>query len=66
MTDNELKPCAHCDGEAQLDEKYGYGTKLCSIWCKECGIGIFNVGDIHWQDGEAKQRAITAWNRRVE
>jgi Lar family restriction alleviation protein len=56
-----LKPCPFCGGEADIEEIPGSPfTNEPYTWgvgCKTCNIG--------WYE-ESKERAIEAWNRRVE
>jgi len=54
---NELKPCAHCAGEAIVHGDDSSFWKLCRVACPSC----FTSGGNHMtRDG-----AIAAWNRRA-
>ena len=58
MSEEKLKPCPFCGGEASVYETgYMYSAPQYYICCDECGSGIavFNT----------EQDAIEAWNRRV-
>ena len=54
MSDNQLKPCPFCGGEAQL-KSCGYTSN--SVYCIMCGAssGVYPL----------EQFAVEEWNRRV-
>ncbi len=56
MSDNGLKPCPFCGGEAEI-ERYGTQRQSCIIVCDDCGCRLevnetFSCGD--------------SWNNRPE
>lgn len=53
MTTKELKPCAYCGGEAEIEH---YGRAIC-IMCKSCHAN---------QRIEEPEAAIQHWNQRYE
>ena len=55
MTENELKPCPFCGGEASVGVG-DFGGMVC--YCKKC----FSQG----KECEPEAEAIKAWNRRVD
>lgn len=68
---NELKPCPFCGshnvamskGAYWITEKYQGRVRV--IGCRDCGVfgGVFNT--LALSCGEAEERAIESWNRRV-
>lgn len=58
MTDYnvELLPCAHCGGEAEVED---YGGKSIWLGCPSCDIGIANL------EGNVAH-CSKAWNRRAD
>lgn len=77
MSNNGLKPCRICGGEARFELAFTYPGPRAVVRCKKCGrdIGpyIFHEQDINWRiyrEGEAPtcrhaiRRARHDWNRR--
>ena len=67
----ELKPCPFCGSEVEL-KRYPLrrfsGCYMFNIRCEKCGCRI-HLGETHTlyiSEKEAKNNAITAWNRRAE
>ena len=58
MSDEELKPCPFCGGEAKL-ENMGFPHH---VYCTNCGARVTGRG--FGEDGEAD--AIRKWNQRSE
>ena len=52
--DNELKPCAHCGGNASVFQAY---DGFYAVQCNVCGMTTLHVRDM--------DSAIATWNRRV-
>lgn len=62
----KLKPCPFCGGEAKLSKQttITWFLKFNSYYvrCETCGASSRKSDEI----GEEKDKAIEAWNRRVE
>ena len=59
---NELKPCPHCGGKAEIkDWTCGYESGT-AVYCIQCGASVNDsvVNGDGWHD-----RAIIAWNHRA-
>ncbi|MBQ9784275.1 MAG: hypothetical protein IJW29_02120 [Clostridia bacterium] len=54
---SELKPCAHCDCEAEEKTEYIFHYLRCSN--PECYDGV------HWVTHVDKDKLYDAWNRRA-
>ena len=73
MPDNELKPCAHCGGEAQIITDHTSKFLHSIVVCIKCGVStktttvdpIFEEISREEAASRAKQQAKDAWNRRV-
>lgn len=57
MTQETLKPCPFCGGEAEIINRMGTYFVKCSRDSKDCPTGVTVCYDL-------KFRAIKAWNRR--
>jgi Lar family restriction alleviation protein len=60
MTDEALKPCPFCGGEASPFEDYGHS----SAWEVGCFNGDCRVEPHVWE--KTKAEAIAAWNTRYK
>ena len=56
MSEEKLKPCPFCGGEATANESSWRGWWHGWVICKNCGATI---------DKPTKEETIEAWNRRV-
>lgn len=52
MTNEELKPCPFCGGEAELFQEYGW-----AVSCTSCCVKTLKY--------RIREKAIKAWNRRA-
>ena len=57
MTEQKLKPCPFCGGEAKICQEKG---AYWEVACEDCyaSVGVYNCY-------EDKGEAIEAWNKRV-
>lgn len=55
----ELKPCPFCGGNARLLVNDGV-----RVICCKCYIGTMIMKDVMWQESNAVETVIDAWNRR--
>ena len=64
----ELKPCPFCGSEnVYLHSKDGYADKTTVIFCNECKSVVFiEDNEEEGYDDKTIDRAIEAWNRRVD
>lgn len=60
----ELNPCPFCGGEAHLCSSEICETLDVVVECMDChaGTAFFSDGEVE----ELRQKAIEAWNRRIE
>jgi len=58
MSDEKLKPCPFCGGEAAVKSRTAYDYV---IMCRDCYV---NDESNNWS--QTKEEAIDAWNRRVK
>ncbi len=56
MSEQELKKCPACGGEAEIDQFSGMSTNRVVI-CKECGLMTL-------EDNLTEEQAIKAWNNQ--
>ena len=63
-----LRPCPFCGGDAKLDhyagDRYAGEVTLSFIRCKKCGAITYKYRMS--TDYSSDEKAIEAWNRRVE
>lgn len=57
MSENELKPCPFCGGEAVVKPDYRYQTSRYICECLSCGVENARVFD-------SEEDSIKAWNTR--
>jgi Lar family restriction alleviation protein len=55
---NKLKPCPFCGEKA----RFWHDAKMAVIHCSNCNAG--NVRN-EYEDWDAKEKVIEAWNRRT-
>ena len=55
----ELKPCPFCGGKARLLVNDGV-----KVICSKCYIGTMSMTDVMWQESNAVETVVAAWNRR--
>ena len=61
QTEQELKPCPFCGGEAALINTMAFGKSCKSVMCIKCRATVSNfAGDMQ------EERATEAWNRRSD
>jgi Lar family restriction alleviation protein len=60
MTNEELKPCPFCGGEAEIKKTKQCWTEAYSVVCKDKGCRGHAVKPLR-----DKEAAIVAWNRRA-
>jgi Lar family restriction alleviation protein len=67
MTNEALKPCPFCGGEAELIIHGNNFTKKrkAEIKCKKCHVSII-VGAIRFDVDWCVKEAIAAWNKRKD
>lgn len=69
MTENELKKCPFCGGEAYIREEDIKGTAFVAVGaeCKKCGARPFSTMIFEGESG-ARKKAVAAkhWNRRAD
>lgn len=63
---DELKPCPFCGGEASFKKHSFYYDKERSFSDNTYGISCNNCFAESYQFYQTKEKAIEAWNRRVE
>lgn len=61
MAEYKLKPCPFCGGKAKFVYEMPQGTMV----CQKCGARVAIFSDAYEQ-GDCKDKAIEAWNRRAE
>ena len=57
----ELKPCPFCGGEARLLVNDGV-----KVICSKCYVGTMSMKDVMWQESNAVETVVAAWNRRAD
>lgn len=57
----ELKPCPFCGGKARLLVNDGV-----RVICSKCYIGTMIMKDGMWQESNAIEMVVAAWNRRAD
>lgn len=59
MSEEKLKPCPFCGGEAILKTNHGFNKEVISsfTYCEECGVATRSYA--------LEKTAIEAWNRRA-
>ena len=61
QTEQGLKPCPFCGGEAVLINTMAFGKSCKSVMCIKCKATVNNfAGDMQ------EERATEAWNRRSD
>jgi hypothetical protein len=60
MTMENLKPFPFCGGKARLLVNDGV-----RVICCKCYIGTMIMKDVMWQESNAVETVIDAWNRRI-
>ena len=61
QTEQGLKPCPFCGGEAVLINTRAFGESCKSVMCIKCRATVSNfAGDMQ------EERATEAWNRRAD
>ena len=63
ISDERLLPCPFCGGAAKLATSQIPREYACRIKCDGCHIEIIRTDS--WYEITAKEKAVTAWNRRA-
>ena len=63
MSEEKLKPCPFCGGEAELEITGLYWDVNCKRWDVNCKRCLANVGAYKCYN---KKQAVEAWNRRYK
>ena len=61
QTEQGLKPCPFCGGEAVLINTMAFGESCKSVMCIKCKATVNNFGG-----DRQEERATEAWNRRAD
>lgn len=61
MAGYELKPCPFCGGKARLI----YVSQMSAVKCQKCKV-LGKVFPDYYEQGDGKENAIKAWNRRAD
>ena len=61
LTMEELKPCPFCGGKARLLVNDGV-----RVICSKCYVGTMIMTDVMWQESNAVETVVAAWNRRID